>query len=529
MLPIGLVLGGVCFTMVQGDFLSWSVLGSPTRFARIYGETAALDLQPFLGRRPLKASLGLHQTQRLAMTPELRQALGLLQLSAPELRELIQEALQHNLLLEKVEDGEEFPATEEQELSAVAEPGAEQIADTQDSEDELPLAEWDSADLNVSWSTAGDTDFPEPAAASEISLQAYLREQLQLAHLSPRDAAIGALFIDSLSDDGYLTESLESLREAFGDGDIRPELEEMEAVLHHIQTLDPPGVAARDLRECLSIQLHQQSVSPVRALALRLVDGYLEEIATHARARLCRILQVNSTELVAAIALIQSLNPRPGTALATSAVDFIIPDVVVSRRDGHWVVELNPETAPRLCVNTLYAAALGRRRQGANADLGRQLQEARWLIRGLKMRNDTLLRVAQSIVHHQTDFFSQGEAAMRPLMLKSLATELTLHESTISRVVANKYLATPRGTLAFRHFFSNEMSTEDGGVLSATAIRAQIRKLVTQEDPRAPLSDDRITRELVTLGIRVARRTVAKYRESMTIPPAHERKRLAAR
>ncbi|MGH8362694.1 MAG: RNA polymerase factor sigma-54, partial [Gammaproteobacteria bacterium] len=240
-----------------------------------------------------------------------------------------------------------------------------------------------------------------------------------------------------------------------------------------------------------------------------------------------RLLNVSPQELAAAVALVQSLNPRPGTALAPGTVDFVIPDVVVSRRDGRWVVELNPETAPRLRVNALYAAALGRRRNGTNADLGRQLQEARWLVRSLRMRNVTLLRVAQSIVRRQMEFLNRGEEAMRPLMLKEIAAELGLHESTISRVVANKYLAAPRGTLAFRHFFSNELSTDDGGALSATATRALIRKLVAGENPQQPLSDDRITRELVSRGIRVARRTVAKYRESMAIPAAHERKRVA--
>ena len=473
----------------------------------------------------MKASLGLHQIQRLTMTPELRQALGLLQMSAPELRDMVRQALEHNLLLEKIDDSDEPPPLEPGEPPVVADQEADKSAESE----ELPVAEWDSAELTLSWGGGGDADFPEPAGPSDISLQDHLRGQLELAHLSARDAAIGALLIDSLNDDGYLTENLGELRQAFGDNSNGPEPEEMEAVLHHLQSLDPPGVAARDLRECLTIQLRQLEASSNRELAFRLVGEHLEDLAAHAYEQLCELLKVSSDELSAAVSLIQSLNPRPGTALVTSAIDFIIPDVVVSRRDGRWVVELNPETAPRLRVNAMYAAAIGRRRNGENADLGRQLQEARWLIRSLKMRSETLLRVAECIVRHQADFLSAGEEAMHPLMLKNVAAELGLHESTISRVVANKYLAAPRGTLAFRHFFSNELSTNDGGTLSAIAIRALIRKLLAQEDPQDPLSDDRITRELVSRGIRVARRTVAKYRESMTIPPAHERKRLATR
>ncbi|MGH8292852.1 MAG: RNA polymerase factor sigma-54 [Gammaproteobacteria bacterium] len=474
----------------------------------------------------MKATLGLRQTQRLSMTPEMRQALGLLQMSALELRDTVQNALEHNLLLESDADQAEtqFPDAAEPAAEPPGEEGA--AAEAGDAED-LPLADLDSADPASTLGQGGEEDWPEPAASTGASLHEHLRAQLDLAHLSACDKAIGALLIDSINDDGYLGDDLEELRLAYGDQEARPEPEEMEAVLHHLQALDPPGVAARNLAECLGIQLRQQPVTPARDLALQLVGKHLEDLAAHAHSQLARLLNVSPQELAAAVALVQSLNPRPGTALAPGTVDFVIPDVVVSRRDGRWVVELNPETAPRLRVNALYAAALGRRRNGTNADLGRQLQEARWLVRSLRMRNVTLLRVAQSIVRRQMEFLNRGEEAMRPLMLKEIAAELGLHESTISRVVANKYLAAPRGTLAFRHFFSNELSTDDGGALSATATRALIRKLVAGENPQQPLSDDRITRELVSRGIRVARRTVAKYRESMAIPAAHERKRVA--
>ena len=475
----------------------------------------------------MKASLGLRQIHRLAMTPELRQALGLLQMSALELRDLVQQALENNLLLERIDDGDEAPLGE----ITKSPPEDNQAPEESVSEttEELPEVEWDSAEVDVTWGGGAGEDFAEPTGSVDISLQDYLHQQLELTRLSARDAAIGALIIDSLNEDGYLTASLDELRQAFDDQGNSPELEEMEAVLHQIQTLDPPGVAARDLSECLSLQLRQLEPSAIQELALQVASGHLQELAEHSHAQLCRQLDAGDDELAAAITLIQSLNPRPGTGLASSAVDFIIPDVVLSRRDERWVVELNPAIAPRLRVNSMYAAAIGRRRNGENADLGRQLQEARWLIRSLKMRNHTLLRVAECIVRHQADFLDAGEESMHPLMLKDVAAELELHESTISRVVANKYLATPRGTLAFRHFFSNELSTDDGGALSSVAIRALIRKLLVQEDPNDPLSDDRITKELVSRGIRVARRTVAKYRESMTIPPAHKRKRLAMR
>ncbi|HVA54983.1 MAG TPA: RNA polymerase factor sigma-54 [Gammaproteobacteria bacterium] len=475
----------------------------------------------------MKASLGLRQIHRLAMTPELRQALGLLQMSALELRDLVQQALENNLLLERIDDGDEAPLGEiTKSPPEDSQAPEESISETTE---ELPEVEWDSADVDVTWGGGAGEEFAEPTASVDISLQDYLHQQLELTRLSARDAAIGALIIDSLNEDGYLTASLDELRQAFDDQGNSPELEEMEAVLHQIQTLDPPGVAARDLSECLSLQLRQLEPSAIQELALQVASGHLQELAEHSHAQLCRQLDAGDDELAAAITLIQSLNPRPGTGLASSAVDFIIPDVVLSRRDERWVVELNPAIAPRLRVNSMYAAAIGRRRNGENADLGRQLQEARWLIRSLKMRNHTLLRVAECIVRHQADFLDAGEESMHPLMLKDVAAELELHESTISRVVANKYLATPRGTLAFRHFFSNELSTDDGGALSSVAIRALIRKLLVQEDPNDPLSDDRITKELVSRGIQVARRTVAKYRESMTIPPAHKRKRLAMR
>lgn len=457
----------------------------------------------------MKPTLALHQSQRLSLTPELRQALGLLQLSAVELALKVQEALEGNVLLERG-DEEQDTATPEESLEAQEAP--------------VEAADWENLGPVSGWDDDEDGSRNDSPDKSGQSLREYLLWQLELAHLSARDAAIGAALIDSLNDDGYLTEPLEELRLSLADSDESPEPEEMEAVLHRLQAFDPPGVAARDLKECLLLQLRQlDETDPARRLAVNLVQDHLEALAGREYTELCRILAVQRGQLDAALGTIQGLHPRPGSTVSGNPVDYVLPDVLVSRRSGAWTVELNSEAVPRVRVNARYAAAL--RRGESGGDLARQLQEARWLVRSIRMRNDTLLRVARSIVARQIAYLDRGDEAMQPLLMKDLAAELDLHESTVSRVVANKHMATPRGTLAFRRFFSAELMADDGGAFSATAIRAMIRKLVAQEDPGAPLSDNHITQELTNRGIRVARRTVAKYRESMTIPPAHERRR----
>ena len=466
----------------------------------------------------MKATLALRQSQRLSLTPELRQALGLLQLSAAELAVKVQEALEGNVLLERGDEEEPAPVQAPGDAPEVREaPPLETTVDW-DSTVSLSGSDWEDE----------DGDRPDAPERSGQSLKEYLLWQLELAHLSARDAAIGAAIIDSLNDDGYLMEPLEGIREALADSDASPEPEEMDAVLHRVQSFDPPGVAARDLKECLLLQLRQEAAAdPAQRLAVSLVNGHLEALASRDYARLCRSLGVDRALLDAAVNMILGLHPRPGTVISGTPVDYVLPDVLVSRKSGSWLVELNPEAVPRVRVNARYAAAL--RRSDTGGDMARQLQEARWLVRSIRMRNVTLLRVARSIVARQGAFLERGEEAMQPLLMKDLAAELDLHESTVSRVVANKHMATPRGTIAFRHFFSAELAADGGGAFSATAIRAMIKKLVAQEDPQAPLSDNHITQELVNRGIRVARRTVAKYRESMTIPPAHERRRQDSR
>jgi len=467
----------------------------------------------------LKPTLVLRQSQRLSLTPELRQALGLLQLSAVELSAKVREALEGNVLLERGDEDEDAsPAPSQRE------PGRETA--TQSPE---PQVDWESAAArNVSENSWDDEGGPEPTERGGQSLKEYLLWQLELARMSARDAAIGAAIIDSLNDDGYLTEPLEDIRQSLADSDAAPEADEMYAVLHRVQAFDPPGIAARDLKECLQLQLRQGDKTVAgHAIATTIVGSHLESLAAHEHDRLCRLLNVSRPVLDAALDLILGLNPRPGAAISGGTVDYVLPDVLVKRRGSSWTVELNSEAVPRIRVNSAYAAAL--RRGDSAGDLTQQLQEARWLVRSIRMRNETLLRVAQSLVRKQADFLERGDEAMQPLLMKDLAQELELHESTVSRVVANKHMATPRGTLAFRHFFSSELPAGDGGAFSATAIRAMIKKLVAQEDPRSPMSDNHITQELLSRGVHVARRTVAKYREALTIPPAHERKRLDTR
>ncbi|HEY1992060.1 MAG TPA: RNA polymerase factor sigma-54 [Gammaproteobacteria bacterium] len=464
----------------------------------------------------MKPTLALRQSQRLSLTPELRQALGLLQLSAVELSAKIREALEGNLLLERGEEEEDNAPTP---LPGPATDAAVRAAE--------PQVDWDSAVAGAATDNGWDDDesMREASERGGQSLREYLLWQLELTRVRARDAAIGAAIVDALNDDGYLAEPLEDVRQSLADSDAAPEADEMYAVLHRIQAFDPPGIAARDLKECLLLQLRQGDKTAVgHALATALVTSHLESLAAREHERLCRLLGIGRAELDTALELVLSLNPRPGASIAGSPVDYVLPDVLVNRRGSVWTVELNPEAVPKVRVNAAYAAAL--RRGDSAGNLSQQLQEARWLVRSIRMRNETLLRVAQSIVRKQAAFLERGDEAMQPLLMKDLAQELELHESTVSRVVANKHMATPRGSVAFRHFFSGELAADHGGAYSATAIRAMIRKLVAQEDPRSPLSDNHITQALSSRGVQVARRTVAKYREAMTIPPAHERRRL---
>ena len=508
----------------------------------------------------MKPSIQLRLTQHLTMTPQLQQAIRLLQLSTLDLKQEIQDALESNPLLETLEDGEIREqgrldaASSKNEAERVAERAAESGSDgaddtmgpddrdydVRDTEPTVPTDLPQDLPVDSAWEDIYDSVLP-PSSGSrdEESTDVYAQRsaaqtlvdhlvwQLNLTRFSDTDRAIATTIIDAISDDGYLTQSVEEIQAAFDDPEIGAA--EVEAVLHRIQTFDPPGVGARDPRECLLIQLRQLPEDvPHRATALQLIGNHFELLVGQDQAQIRRRLKLDEEELSGVIRLIRSLNPRPGSLVADAEPQYVEPDVFVSKRGDSWRVELNPEATPRLRVNADYAALIRRADNSLdNQFLKNHLQEARWFIKSLKSRNETLLRVATKIVEFQRGFLEHGDVAMRPLVLRDIADALGMHESTISRVTTQKYMHTPRGTLEFKYFFSSHVSTAAGGEASATAIRALIRQLVAAERPDKPLSDSKIAEILGEQGIEVARRTIAKYREAMAIPPSNERKRLA--
>ncbi|HET8730249.1 MAG TPA: RNA polymerase factor sigma-54 [Moraxellaceae bacterium] len=499
----------------------------------------------------MKPTLHLQIGQQLTMTPQLQQAIRLLQLSTLELQAEIQEALDSNPMLEMEDsDGEpaertddtpiDYAAAEEMLAASGTETPEEtplDIGTTEAMPDELPVdSVWEDVFSSGSSSAAGsgsdddDTSFESRNAAPETLAQ-HLAWQLNLTPFSDLDRAIGMAILDAIDERGYLTASLEDVLEAVADPEdpYAVELDEVEAVLHRIQQFDPPGVAARDLRECLLIQLRQLADdTPYRADAIAAVREHLGLLGTRDFAGLMRKLKLSESGLKSTLSLIQSLNPTPGGRIGGSGdTEYVVPDVIVRRLRDRWTVELNPETAPRLRVNNSYAALVRRADSSAdNTYLRNHLQEARWFIKSLQSRNDTLLKVASCIVEHQRAFLEQGPEAMKPMVLRDIAEEVGMHESTISRVTTQKFMHTPRGIFELKYFFSSHVNTTGGGEASSTAIRAMIKKLVSQEDPRRPLSDNKIADLLLEQGIEVARRTIAKYRESLNIPPSNERKRL---
>lgn len=508
----------------------------------------------------MKASLQLQFGQHLTMTPQLQQAIRLLQLSTLELQTEIQEALDSNPMLESSDDDSEpaekiddtpidYAAAEEllaRESSAEAE-GSEgsdsapdlDINNNESIPDELPVDSlWEdvfasgSANTSSSGSGSEDDDNPlEARSAAPETLDALLTWQLNLTPFSDIDRAIGMAILDAIDERGYLVCSLDDIMAAVVDPDDPDavEMDEIEAVLHRIQQFDPPGVAGRDLRECLLIQLKQlPEKTPSRADAIALVSDHIALLGARDFAGLMRRLKLSETSLKAAIALIQTLNPNPGGRIGTvSETEYVTPDVIVRRLHDRWTVELNPDNAPRLRVNSSYAGLVRRADASAdNAYLRNHLQEARWFIKSLQSRNDTLLKVSSCIIEHQRAFLEQGPEAMKPMVLRDIAEEVGMHESTISRVTTQKFMHTPRGIFELKYFFSSHVATTGGGEASSTAIRAMIRKLVSQEEAKKPLSDNKIADLLLAQGIEVARRTIAKYRESLNIPPSNERKRL---
>lgn len=477
----------------------------------------------------LKPALQLRLGQQLTMTPQLQQAIRLLQLPIVELEAEIQQALEGNVMLEQVEEDAEPDNPEPQAEQAAPETQAAS------SNEQAEVVAGDGSTLEDSWadgsvggdsSWSGDDDWQgsDIVDVSGETLREHLLWQLRLDHLSPRNFALGQAIVDAINEDGYLTESLDTICQA-----VAPEhvvtIEEAEAALAVVQQLDPAGVGARSLSECLLLQIAVLAPdTPGLELARRLAAEHLELLAARQYAALRRRLRASEEELDEAIAIVRALHPRPGAAVQRSTTEYVVPDVFVRKVGSQWVVDLNPWAAPRIRVNQSYAGAIGR--GSGHSVLRAQLQEARWLVRSLEIRNETLLKVATRIVERQCEFLEHGDESMKPMVLRDVAEAVSMHESTISRVTTNKYMHTPRGVFEFRYFFSSQVGGEEH---SSTAIRALIRKMIANENPDQPLSDSRIAELLLEGGINVARRTVAKYREAMTIPSSAERRHLAPR
>ena len=458
----------------------------------------------------LKPSLQLKLGQTLTMTPQLQQAIRLLQLPILDLNAEIQEALEENIMLE-MEDLPELPKTSAESTAEVEAIKADDLWQSRAAE----------RTLDSGWNGEG-RPISEFADESGQTLREHLLWQLEMEQFSPREVVIGEAIIDSINDDGYLTADLEeiaaSLDEKSGILDS-----EIERTLTKIQRLDPIGVGARSISECIILQLSQlEWKTPGLQLAISIAGDHLDLVASRDYGELRRGLRVTEEDLHEALALVRGCNPKPGLAVSPPSAEYVIPDVFVRKIDNRWQVEISPTGVPRLSVNQQYARLL--RGSSEHAVLKSQLQEARWLIRSLEIRNETLLKVATSIVARQTEFLEHGDESMKPMVLRDIAEEIAMHESTISRVTTNKYMHTPRGVFEFKYFFSSHLSSASGEDQSSTSVRAKIRKLIGAENPKKPLSDNKITNLLKDDGISVARRTVAKYREAMNIPSSSDRR-----
>lgn len=477
----------------------------------------------------MKQGLQLRLSQQLAMTPQLQQAIRLLQLSTLELQQEIQLALESNPLLEQTDIHEEVDAREYQEKEAL---DTREALEQKDMPEELPLdATWDEIYTAGTPSGTGsdyhDDELPVYQGETTQSLQDYLMWQVELTPFSETDRAIATSIIDAVDPTGYLTVTLDDIQESMGNDDVT--MEEVEAVLKRVQRFDPVGVCARDLRDCLLVQLSQFPDTPFLKEARLIVSEHLDLLANHDFRSLMRVTRLKEEVLKSAMQLIQSLDPRPGQSINTGEPEYVIPDVLVRKVGQRWRVELNADSVPRLKINQHYASLGSANRSDSDSDsqfIRSNLQEAKWLIKSLESRNDTLLKVTRCIVEQQQAFFEQGEEFMRPMVLADIATAVDMHESTISRVTTQKYLHSPRGIFELKYFFSSHVNTEGGGEASSTAIRALVKKLISTENPVKPLSDSKLTTLLSDQGIMVARRTVAKYRESLSIPPSNQRKQL---
>ena len=489
----------------------------------------------------MKQSLQLKIGQHLTMTPQLQQAIRLLQLSTVELQTEVQEALESNPMLDQDEGvdgenaaGEESSGASEEASPDSAETTASAASENENIPDDLPVdSNWDDVfDTGATSYSAPDLsdnrDLTDTITVSGAGLHDHLAWQVELTNLSETDRMIAHTLIDSIDDNGYLQVSAEDLLKLVNEGaDV--EADEIEAVIHRIQQLDPIGVCARDLQESLQLQLQQYAPdTPWLSQAKSLIRDHFNLLSNRDYNRLARKMKLDTAELQQVIVLVQSLNPRPGAQFNTTEPEYIVPDVYVVRKNGKWTVELNTDSLPKLRINSFYANMVKR---GSNSQennyLRDNLQEARWFLKSLQSRHETLLKVASTIVERQQGFFDYGEEAMKPMVLRSIAETIEMHESTVSRVTTRKYMHTPRGIFEFKYFFSSHVATDTGGECSATAIRAIIKKLVAAENPAKPLSDSKMANVLAEQGIKVARRTIAKYRESLSISPSNERKRLA--
>ena len=495
----------------------------------------------------MKQSLQLRTSQHLALTPQLQQSIRLLQLSTLELHQEIEQILGDNPLLERLDDpldhsvrlladgainnapapGEAPPAPGQQaegEGSAPAEgEGAEGGAVDGDRADN----EWSegSGASSGSGSSSDDEDGRPQLEACAITLREHLMEQVRETLLSTRDRALAELVIDALDDNGYLEEPLDDIHARLPE-ELEVDLDELRCALAMVQSMDPVGVGARSAAECLALQIRRMPGVPMvtRRMALKIVEGYLTWFAQREYSKLKKALDCDDEDLREVQAVVRQCNPHPGATFASNVSDYVVPDVIVRRAKNGWAVTLNQDVMPRLRVNSLYATMLKQGR--SESQMGAQMQEAKWLIKNMRQRFDTILRVAEAIVERQRNFFSHGAVAMRPLVLREIADTLGLHESTISRVTTQKYMLTPHGMFELKYFFGSHVATEAGGEASSTAIRALIAQLTGAEDPKNPLSDSKIAEMLGEQGMVIARRTVAKYREALKIPPVSLRKAL---
>ncbi len=506
----------------------------------------------------MKPSLQLRISQQLTMTPQLQQAIRLLQLSTLDLQQEIQQALDSNPMLEVSEDegpdnstsGSESDLNSNSDLSSNKENTTDSSLDSDSGADsdwseQIPVelstdSSWEDTYQSASTTPSGtappdnNADYESSGSAGD-SLQEHLNWQLNLTPMSDLDRLIAMNIIDGIDNDGYLRTDLQDIVDiinaalpAEASEDERVEMDEVEAVLRRLQQFDPAGVAARDLSECLLLQLNQLPADQPLLTETRLViSQFLPLLGSRDYRQILRRSRLREEQLQAIILIIQSLNPRPGGMIDNVEPDYVIPDVIVKKEKGAWRVSLNPDSAPKIRINDHYAGMVKRADNSAdNTYMRNHLQEARWFLKSLLSRNDTLLKVSSKIVEHQQDFLEHGEEAMKPLVLHDIAQAVEMHESTISRVTTQKFMHTPRGIFELKYFFSSHVSTASGGECSSTAIRAIIKKLTAAENPAKPLSDNKIAQLLEEQGIKVARRTIAKYREALNIPPSNERKRL---